>query len=480
MIDLNEDADKGLMEYHPGWWEYLTSSFALFLIYLPVLLFELMIPNVKKRFSVKMQFYALWLSAYLFYIVTVNVLITSYSGNIFELFIPEQLILIAGIWLFILSAVLQLHHLVKKDSSLIKWTKKLSIDHAIILVLAGFALVLSTAVVSDYENFRDNKAVDMIVEFSEIFNRFSVFISVFIQLMIAYLAGYFFYYVNSRFLISKLLKRRGVVHYVLGVAGTLAIFIPVLSQILNWLPLQRKMGILTPSENQHIFAIENGAFAIAVMLMSIPLILVIQWFKQNNEISTLEKEKAQTELNLLKQQINPHFFFNTLNNLYALSLAKSDATPEVVMQLSELMRYVIYKGKENRVAIADEVKYLEDYIQLQQIRLNKTLDLSFEKNIIDHPLLIPPVLLVIFIENAFKHGIEPAEKACFLHMKLDATDKFLYFECINSYEPADNVASGIGLENLKRRLALTYPDQYELTIDQQDNTFKASLKIEFS
>ena len=240
------------------------------------------------------------------------------------------------------------------------------------------------------------------------------------------------------------------------------------------------MGILTPSENQHIFAIENGGFAIGVIALSIPVILVIQWFNQNSEINVLEREKAQTELNLLKQQINPHFFFNTLNNLYALSLAKSDATPEVVLQLSELMRYVIYKGKNNRVAISEEVKYLEDYIQLQQIRLNKTLDLSFEKKISNQNLMIPPLLLIILIENAFKHGIEPAENASFLHIELTSDQQFIIFECVNSYEPVLESSEGIGLSNLKRRLELTYPNQYQLDIDQTKDTFKARLKIEIS
>ncbi|MEL6558927.1 MAG: sensor histidine kinase [Bacteroidota bacterium] len=479
-IDLDRDFRKNVIDELPGWGVYLRGTAVLLLVYFPILIFEWFLPGLKKRFTEKWQFYGVWAGFYLVFIILINVLITNFFANAIDSIIYEELILITGIWLFILSALLQLQHLLKNQHSMIEWARKLTLDHAILIVLLVFALILSTAVVSDYENFRNNKAINMDFELGEVINRFPVFITIFLQLMMAYLGGYFFYFVNSRLLISKLLKKKGIVHYMAGVAGTIAIFFPLISQLLNWLPVQQQMGILTPSENQHIFAIENGGFAIGVIALSIPVILVIQWFQQNSEINMLEKEKAQTELNLLKQQINPHFFFNTLNNLYALSLAKSDATPEVVLQLSELMRYVIYKGKNSRVAISEEVKYLEDYIQLQQIRLNKTLDLSFEKEVDDQDLMIPPLLLIILIENAFKHGIEPAENESFLHIDLTTDQDTIYFECVNSYEPPSETSEGIGLSNLKRRLELTYPNRYQLDIDQTKDTFKASLKIELS
>ena len=146
------------------------------------------------------------------------------------------------------------------------------------------------------------------------------------------------------------------------------------------------------------------------MLATTPIILTVQWFKQSNEIADLEREKSATELNLLKQQINPDIFINTLNNLYALSLTKDEKTPEVILQLSELMRYVIKRGKEEVVPILEEIKYIEDYVWLQNIRLHKKLDFSFEKNIDDLSLKIPPLLFINLVENAFKHGIEPAEE----------------------------------------------------------------------
>ena len=144
---------------------------------------------------------------------------------------------------------------------------------------------------------------------------------------------------------------------------------------------------------------------------------------------------------------------------------------------SELMRYVIYKGKEKQVSIADEVKYIEDYIQLQQIRLAKKLDFKFEKSIEDESLQVPPLLFINLIENAFKHGIEPAEKDCFLHLSMKSTKSGFSFLCENSFEEKGVDEEGTGLKNLKRRLELLYPDNHELEIAESRNTYKVNLKI---
>lgn len=138
---------------------------------------------------------------------------------------------------------------------------------------------------------------------------------------------------------------------------------------------------------------DNGGFPVLIILLSAPVLVALQWYEQDNQIVNLQKEKSETELNFLKQQINPHFFFNTLNNLYALSITKDQQTPEVILQLSELMRYVIYKGKEESVSLKEEIKYIEDYIQLQQIRLHKQLDFQFDKTMINGEQSNPATLI---------------------------------------------------------------------------------------
>ena len=139
--------------------------------------------------------------------------------------------------------------------------------------------------------------------------------------------------------------------------------------------------------------------------------------------------------------------------------------------------YVIYKGKEAVVPIVEEIKYIEDYIDLQQLRLHKQLEVQFKKTLSDEQQHIPPLLFIIFVENAFKHGIEPAESACFLHLSLHSKEKVLVFECVNSIENKLNKPKGIGLENLKRRLDLHFPNRYELKIKETPKQFKTLLKI---
>jgi LytS/YehU family sensor histidine kinase len=235
-----------------------------------------------------------------------------------------------------------------------------------------------------------------------------------------------------------------------------------------------------PLNNGQIFEDINFWIPFLGMLASIPFILAVEWFKQRSEIDSLEKEKSATELSLLKQQINPHFFFNTLNNLYALSIKKDEATPEVILQLSELMRYVIYKGKEESVKLEEEVKYIEDYVRLQQIRLHKKLDYQFDKTIDDPTLKVPPLLFILLVENAFKHGVEPAEEDCYLKIKLESNEKSLVFTCENSVEENEEEEAGIGLQNLKRRLELRFPNRHDLSITERVNSFLVELKLDLA
>ncbi|MEM1124792.1 MAG: sensor histidine kinase, partial [Bacteroidota bacterium] len=257
---------------------------------------------------------------------------------------------------------------------------------------------------------------------------------------------------------------------------TILITYPILTQLIRLLPLVHEVQAAAYTE-PNPFAKDRGLIPAFIILVSLPVVVALQWFEQSSQIANLEKAKSATELNLLKQQINPHFFFNTLNNLYALSIVKDRQTPEVIMQLSELMRYVIYKGKENFVTLKEEIKYIEDYVQLQQIRLHKNLDFRFDKTIDDPDLAIPPLLFITFVENAFKHGIEPAENDCYLHLSLEVTHQILVFTCENSVEEKNTALAGIGQENLRRRMALRFPNAHEIKIEERNKSYKATLKI---
>lgn len=223
----------------------------------------------------------------------------------------------------------------------------------------------------------------------------------------------------------------------------------------------------------------NGVFAMMfIMLITTLLNLSYRWFIQLSKIKQIENDRLKLELSLLRNQINPHFFFNTLNNLYALSLEKSDQTSDVILKLSEMMRYTIYDCKEETVPIISEVSYLENFIALQKMRHHNRGQISFEKEITNDRLQIAPMILIVFLENAFKHGFDLLEKDAFLKIKLTVKEEQLHYYIENNFSTTDqNNSVGIGLENVKRRLSLIYPNTHELHITKEETVFRVDLKL---
>ncbi|MEM1324976.1 MAG: sensor histidine kinase [Bacteroidota bacterium] len=302
-------------------------------------------------------------------------------------------------------------------------------------------------------------------------------VSMSMQFYLIFLVYYLYFWFNQKILIPHLLRPKGILFYGFAFVATILIAYPFFIFLIRLLPVvkQLDLGAFTGAQT---FGSDGGGFPFLIMLLTVPVVVSTQWFQQNSKIAQLEKEKSATELDLLKQQINPHFYFNTLNNIYALSLTKDQRTPEVVLKLSDLMRYIVYKGKESLVPIKEELSYIEDYIDLQRIRLHKQLDYHFEQNVSNEQLPIQPLLFINLIENAFKHGIEPATEDCFLHLSLTMNEDRLAFRCENSVEESDAVIPGTGLANLRRRLDLLFPNQYQLTITKTADSFIAHLTID--
>jgi len=209
----------------------------------------------------------------------------------------------------------------------------------------------------------------------------------------------------------------------------------------------------------------------------IPIFFGLWFYEQWKWLQNLKAEKSQAELSLLHTQINPHFFFNTLNNLYALTVKNSKQAPEVILKLSDMMRYTIYEGEKETVKLIDEIEYLNNYIELHKIRYKKAVEITFNHTI-DTSLTIAPLLFIILLENAFKHGIETLMENAFIHMNLYEDTNFIHFDIENNFDPNEvNESNGIGLQNLKRRLSLLYKDKHELNVEATNNTYKTTLKI---
>jgi len=307
-----------------------------------------------------------------------------------------------------------------------------------------------------------------------------IFLSAVVQLCLIHLPYLGLFHIHHKFLYRKLLLQRGLPYYIIGGVAAMLSFTPIHGLYSQLFPITRDWGPLISGQEQSLIAPESYALAAGFLIFSIPVILLLEWVHKTRTISLLQKEKTDTELNLLKQQVNPHFFFNTLNNLYSLSLKQAPETPDTVLQLSELMRYVIYRAKEETVELQEEVKYLKDYLDLQRIRLYQDADIEFTVKMENPELKIPPLLFIILVENAFKHGIEPAVGECFLELKLTETDGEISFFCRNSVEPeaAAKVRSGgIGLQNLNRRLELLYPDEFDIQVDARPEEYCVRLNL---
>ena len=192
----------------------------------------------------------------------------------------------------------------------------------------------------------------------------------------------------------------------------------------------------------------------------------------------LVKEKLETELKFLRNQTNPHFLFNTLNNIYVLARKKSDLTAEIVMKLSKLLRFMLYETSKPFIPICDEIRMLDDYLELEKIRYNERLTITFEKDIDNGAYPVAPLLLLPFVENAFKHGVSESRLNAFIYIDLKLQEGRLAFLIENTKENGDNhpITDNIGLGNVRRQLELMYKD-YRLDVQDQDGRFKVYLTI---
>lgn len=226
-------------------------------------------------------------------------------------------------------------------------------------------------------------------------------------------------------------------------------------------------------------------FEIASIVYISAIALVIKllqyWYKNEQSREQLTQQKLAAELKLLKSQIHPHFLFNTLNNLYALTLEKAKTAPEVVLKLSALLDYMLYECNVPLVVLDKEVKYINNYIALEKFRYGQRLDLSFEVSGDLQNQYIAPLLLIPFIENSFKHGASRAAKKPWVKLHIWVNNQKLHLQLENSLPTGiidkPDYTQGIGLKNVKRRLELLYKGKYELTVREEDS-YLVNLKLE--
>jgi sensor histidine kinase YesM len=234
---------------------------------------------------------------------------------------------------------------------------------------------------------------------------------------------------------------------------------------------------------------ENVLF-LMTLIKSLPTILLMIGFKfawdanqKQRKIDTLNRMIAESELQFLNSQINPHFLFNNLNNLYAFALENSPKTPEIILQLSSILRYMLYDCRDKTVLLSKELENLDDYVQLSELQLDDDGRVTFNVDGEPGKLRIAPLVLMVFVENAFKHATASQLSNVQINISVKIFDNTLSFNCENNYSGqtnTENLGKGIGLKNVKGRLDLIYPDRYKLKIETKINWYKVFLKIDLS
>ncbi len=206
------------------------------------------------------------------------------------------------------------------------------------------------------------------------------------------------------------------------------------------------------------------------------------WFNQKNIAEELKKEKTEAELKFLKSQTNPHFLFNTLNSIYGLALEKSNKTPTLILKLSEILNYTLYESNVEKVALRKELFLIQNIIELEKERYGKRLEINYQETGEVDNIQIPPLILVPFVENAFKHGMRNETNTGWIKIEVRASKTELLFRIENSYiaDQAKSENGGLGLKNVKRRLELIYGENKNFTITKKEDSFLVILKIKLT
>jgi two-component system, LytTR family, sensor kinase len=288
-------------------------------------------------------------------------------------------------------------------------------------------------------------------------------------------------YLNLYLLIPKFLKTKNYIFYTFWLLITLA-FSAILIQCIFIFILQTKgfTGQFIRMFSPHFF---TAAFYVGVTSLFKFVKDWLQLQEMTLKITQIEREKLEAELNTLKSQLNPHFLFNSLNNIYSLALTNSPRTPEIILKLSDLMRHVLYESRENFIPVKDELNFLTNFIELQKIRLNNQIDIQYSVEGDVPEMRVIPLIFEPFIDNAFKHGLRNPATSPYIHVSIHFQSKIMRFRIENNFcnTPASKTpkSSGIGLKNIERRLEFLYaPGEYKYEINRTDNTFAIILEVE--
>lgn len=299
---------------------------------------------------------------------------------------------------------------------------------------------------------------------------------VFVGTLVLYL--YLLYFTYRKANIPSLFLKRKYLHIII-----LIIILTLITELLTHFPISDKFGSKLPIDfRRHLHSQTIWFFFLIVSGFSLAIEVTFELFRQMLQKQEIEAEKNKAELAMYKAQINPHFLFNTLNTLYGLVITKSDLTESAFVKFSNILKYMYDNTSVEKIDINNEIEYIRQYVELQKLRLNHHTKVIFESRTDEEHVLIPPMILITFVENAFKYGTSSSED-CTILIRIIVEDGVLLFKTRNSImKEKKEGESSIGIENCRKRLQLLYPGLFTLITEKDNNKqeFLTKLTIQLS
>ncbi len=301
-----------------------------------------------------------------------------------------------------------------------------------------------------------------------------MFTHTFVQLVFTMVIAYLNYFITW----PRFLKNKNIIRYLIELLVPFAVLLTLRVHLQRYL-----VDGYTYKVNwfySDFFIVQIVAITLFIVIFVGMLRFAVDWFELEARKKEVENEKLVAELNFLKAQINPHFLFNTLNNLYYLAYTKSENTTEVISKLSQMMRYMIYDSNHPKVLLSKEIEYMENYISLERLRLNNQNPINFEVTGDTENIRVAPFIFITFLENAFKHGVSNSNPDAWVNVSLKVQNGQCLYIVENSIpagKKESNEKSGIGLQNVQRRLELSYPKKHTLVFDEKPDRYFVSLNL---
>ena len=366
------------------------------------------------------------------------------------------------------------------ESPLIDIVRRLpvTLDGAIAFLLGLWVIAVSLLFISTPDPV-NNQPLSIWFDGMRIVENPGLFLGYLIQFGFAAALLFAYYSVCRYALIRGVLRDQGWIAFLLTSLAFWVIATPGMASLVIPLPLNEPHWTILPSETANPFAAENYGFTFAIWAVVCPIVLVSERLLQERSDAMSQHEQVRAELSQLHEQINPHFLFNTLNTLYALCLRDREASAQAILKLSDLLRYSVYEAREDWVSLDSEIRHVRTYLDLQMLRFGRrcTVEDSWPDD--DEAFQIPPQMLIMLIENAFKHGVEPANSDALLSIDLAITDGWMHFSCENSPAAGQSATSeaGVGLANLRRRLELLCGNEFTLENGLDGNRWRSVLRM---